>query len=208
MQITAEQLAYWYLTLNGFLTIQNFIVHPDTGSEQRTDADILGVHFPHRAELKCNPMVDDEPFVEFKDRLYIIIAEVKRSICRLNGPLTEPKKENLQRVLRAIGAFPEKQVETVAENIYTSGIFSNNAYYLTLACFGAAANSDIGKNFPGIPQILWDKVLTFIDNRFRKYRDQKASHGQWDEAGKHLWDCVWQNPSLETFKAAVTILSR
>jgi len=208
VQITAEQLAYWYLRLNGFLTIQNFIVHPDTGSGQRTDADILGVRFPYRAELKPNPMIDDEPFVQFKDRPYIIIAEVKRSTCSLNGPWTEPEKENLQRVLRAIGAFPENQVETVAKHIYISGVFSDTAYHLTLACFGEATNSDIEKNFPDIPQILWDKVLTFIYNRFRKYRDQKASHGQWDEAGRALWDCVWQNRSLETFKAAVRILGR
>ena len=208
MQITAEQLAYWYLRLNGFLTIQNFIVHPDTGSGQRTDADILGVRFPHRAELKPNPMVDDEPFVQFKDRPYIIIAEVKRSMCSLNGPWTKPEKENLQRVLRAIGAFPENQVEIAAKDIYTSGVFSNAAYHLTLACFGETANSDIGKNFPDIPQILWDKVMTFIYNRFRKYPDQKASHGQWDEAGRDLWDRVWQSRSLETFKAAVRISGR
>lgn len=205
MQITSEQLAYWYLRLNGFLTIQNFIVHPDTGSEQRTDVDILGVRFPHRAELKPNPMIDDEPFVQFKDRPYIIIAEVKKSTCSLNGPWTATGKENLQRVLRAIGAFPENQVETAAKNIYTSGMFSD-AYHLTLACFGETANPYIGKNFPDIPQILWDKVLTFVYNRFREYQDQKASHGQWDGAGRDLWDCVWQNRSLEEFKAAVRIL--
>ncbi|MFC1466580.1 MAG: hypothetical protein ACFLMY_17195 [Candidatus Brachytrichaceae bacterium NZ_4S206] len=208
MQITAEQLAYWYLRLNGFLTIQNFIVHPDTGSGQRTDADILGVRFPYRAELRPNPMVDDEPFVRFKDKPYIIIAEVKRNLCSLNGPWTEPEKENLQRVLRAIGAFPEDQVETVAKNIYTSGMFSNTSYYITLACFGKTSNSDISKNFPNVPQILWDKVLTFIYHRFRTYRNQKSSHGQWDEAGRNLWDCVWQNRDLDTFKKTVMITDR
>ena len=78
MQITAEQLAYWYLRLNGFLTVQNFIVHPDSGSEQRTDADVLGVRFPYRAELKPKPMIDDEPFTHIKDKPFIAIAEVKK----------------------------------------------------------------------------------------------------------------------------------
>lgn len=205
MRITAEKLAYWYLRLNGFLTIQNFIVHPDTGSAQRTDADILGVRFPYRAELKLNPMVDDDPFVQFKDRPYIIIAEVKKSTCRLNGPWTEPEKENLQRVVRALGAFPEDQAEPVAKAIYTSGAFHNSAYDLTLACFGESANSDINKNFPDVPQILWDKVLTFIHNRFRGYRDQKASHGQWGPRGMELWNCVSRNRTLEAFKADVDI---
>ncbi|MCX7782514.1 MAG: hypothetical protein N2318_02595, partial [Meiothermus sp.] len=176
---------------------------PDTGSGQRTDADILGVRFPHRAELRPNPMDDDKPFVEFKDKPYIIIAEVKTGQCSLNGPWTEPEKENLQRVLRAIGAFPEDQVETAAKNIYTSGMFSNTAYYITLACFGKTSNSDISKNFPNVPQILWDTVLTFIHQRFRKYRDQKSSHGQWDETGRKLWDCVMRNQELDAFKGAI-----
>uniref|UniRef100_A0A7V2ZHB1 Uncharacterized protein n=1 Tax=Ignavibacterium album TaxID=591197 RepID=A0A7V2ZHB1_9BACT len=153
-------------------------------------------------------MVDDDPFVRFKDKPYIIIAEVKRSLCSLNGPWTEPEKENLQRVLQAIGTFPEDQVETVAKSIYTSGMFSNTAYYVTLACFGETRNSDISKNFPNIPQILWDKVLTFIYKRFRTYRDQKSSHGQWDEAGRNLWNCVWQNRDLDTFKQAIRITVR
>ena len=78
MKITSEQLAYWYLRLNGFLTIQNFIVHPDSGSEQRTDADVLGVRFPYRAELKPNPMVDDVPFTKVADKPFIVMVEVKK----------------------------------------------------------------------------------------------------------------------------------
>ncbi len=208
MNISSEQLAYWYLRLNGFLTIQNFIVHPDIGSEQRTDADILGVRFPHQAELKPKPMTDDEPFIQIKDKPFIIIAEVKSGECNLNGPWTEPQKENLQRVLRAIGAFPESEVETVAKAVYTSGVFSNNAYHLSLACFGRDPNPEIKKNLPTVPQILWDKVLGFIYDRFRKYRDQKASHGQWDEAGQELWDCVLGSRTEREFKAKVVISGR
>jgi len=29
--VDSEKLAYWYLRLNGFLSIPNFIVHRDTG---------------------------------------------------------------------------------------------------------------------------------------------------------------------------------
>src|SRR2546426_644182 len=40
--------------LNGFLTIRNFVIHPERGNDQRTDVDILGVRFPHRSELFPN----------------------------------------------------------------------------------------------------------------------------------------------------------
>lgn len=59
----AERLASWYFRLNGFLTTENFIVHPDSGADQRTDADILAVRFAHRAENRLRPMVDDATVV-------------------------------------------------------------------------------------------------------------------------------------------------
>lgn len=50
-----EQLAYWYLRHNGFLTTVNLVVYPGQGAEQRTDVDILGVRFSYRAELLAEP---------------------------------------------------------------------------------------------------------------------------------------------------------
>jgi hypothetical protein len=94
--VASEDLAYWYLRLNGFLTIPNFVVHPDIGAEQRTDVDVLGVRFPHRRELLLRPMADDKPFVDVRDRAYLVLAEVKRGQCRRNGPWTDADSENMQ----------------------------------------------------------------------------------------------------------------
>ena len=59
-----EKVAYWYFRLNGFLQIENFVVHPERRGGQRTDADLLAVRFRHRAErLFGSPndiMTDDE----------------------------------------------------------------------------------------------------------------------------------------------------
>jgi hypothetical protein len=43
-----EKLAYWYFRLNGFMTMESFILHDESrkGLPQRTDADIYGVRFP------------------------------------------------------------------------------------------------------------------------------------------------------------------
>ena len=38
-----EKVAYWYLRLNGFLQIENFVVHPSGRGGQRADADLLAV---------------------------------------------------------------------------------------------------------------------------------------------------------------------
>jgi hypothetical protein len=49
--LNAERLAYWYLRLNGFMTIDNFVLHDKSkkGIAHRTDADIYGVRFPFRS---------------------------------------------------------------------------------------------------------------------------------------------------------------
>jgi hypothetical protein len=49
-RLDPEKVAYWYFRLNGFFQIENFVVHPARRGGQRTDADLLTVRFPHRAE--------------------------------------------------------------------------------------------------------------------------------------------------------------
>jgi hypothetical protein len=87
----------------------------------------------------------------------------------------------MQRVLRAVGAFPDNEVDTVAKALYESGTFTNDAYHLALVCFGREINGVLSATFPSVAQMLWDQALEFICTRFKKYRDQKVSHGQWDE---------------------------
>src|SRR5437764_11426823 len=79
-----EKVAYWYFRLNGFLQIENFVVHPERRGGQRTDADLLAVRFPYRAErLFDNPsdiMADDEQRLSLSRNLIdVVIAEVKRN---------------------------------------------------------------------------------------------------------------------------------
>jgi hypothetical protein len=89
-RLDAEKVAYWYFRLNGFLQIENFIVHPERRGSQRTDADLLGVRFRHRAEFAFDhdrPMEDD-PRLGLSHRFDdVVIAEVKTNQpCTLNGP--------------------------------------------------------------------------------------------------------------------------
>ena len=187
MDIRPENLAYWYLRLNGFLTIQNFVVHPDRGDSQGTEVDILGVRFPYRAENLERPMQDDAPFAQLRDKTWIAIAEVKSGRCGLNGPWTHPERRNMLRVLRAIGAYPEAEAEIAAKALHHTGHYQSQFYYASLMCFGRDDNLDIAKRYSRVPQILWPKILRFIYGRFREYTREKSSHPQWDETGHALW---------------------
>lgn len=186
--INAEKLAYWFFRLNGFLTIENFVVHPDVGREQRTDVDILGVRFPFRSEIQANPMIDFHEFTKIRNRPYIILVEVKEKTCNLNGPWTRKDDRNINRVLAAVGALEGCQIEKAAEELYCKGYFENNNVYISLACVGASINQELKNNFPCLLQITWKQVLTFIYERFSLYYEQKFNHPQWDETGSLLWN--------------------
>ena len=198
--INSEELAYWYLRLNGCLTIKNFVVHPDNSGSARTDVDILAVRFPFRMELYPNTMIDDDVFTNNEKKLYIIITEVKLKQCHWNGPWTDPDRQNMQRVLRAIGALNQKEIDDATISLYRNGYFENSEYFISLFCIGGEKNNELATNFPKVPQKLWSEILTFIFNRFSKYNGQKAHHKQWEGGGGTLWNCYKKNRnSLENF---------
>lgn len=188
MEIKPDDLAYWFFRLNGFLTITNFVVHAERKGITGTDADILGVRFPYRAELLDRPMRDYKVFTEITSRSYIAIAEVKYGLCDLNGPWIDSDKMNIQRVLRAIGAIPLEDVDSVADNLYRQGYYKSPSYYLSLICVGETKNDDIQSKYPLIPQISWGEIKSFIYERFHNYKNVKSWHQHWDENGCNLWN--------------------
>lgn len=179
-----ERLAYWYFRLNGFLTTENFVVHPDTGRNQRTDADLLAVRFSHRRENLVRPMKDDPRISACRTPLNVIIAEVKTGLCTLNGPWTNPEAGNMKRVLRAIGCLPEEALELASSLLYRRGAWVDSM--VTLRLFSVGNRRGEGLCIPGEQQVTWDEVIAFCLERFKSYRSQKSSVGQWTEDGRAL----------------------
>lgn len=207
MNVKSESLAYWYFRLNGCLTIQNFVVHPDRGREQRTDVDLIAVRFPYRAELLLNPMADDPLIASDRNRIRIILAEVKTSLCNLNGPWTEPSRKNMHRVVRAVGSFHRDIADAVAQSLYESGTYKDSLYNMSLFCVGSRCNEEVRERYPDVPQVTWDKLLEFTFDRFVRYKNQKVSHPQWDDAGKSLWDHAMRTRSVNDFKRDIQIVA-
>lgn len=192
MWFDPEKVAYWYFRLNGFLQIENFVVHPSGRGGQRTDADLIGVRFPHRAErLIDSPedlMADDvEALGLTRDGIDFVIAEVKMSRCSLNGPWTERDDRNVDRVLAAIGCLREDQIEAAAADIYQNGVHRGAGNLrIRLVAVGRERNDDLARDYPGVTQLSWSDMLGFIWRRFRDYRQQKRQVQQWDDEGQNL----------------------
>ncbi|MGD1004660.1 MAG: hypothetical protein ABR887_04495 [Methanoregulaceae archaeon] len=195
MTSNPERLAYWYLRLNGFLLLEDFIIHPDEGSDQRTDIDLLGVRFFHRAENCIHPMQDDPRITRCNKLCNVIITEVKKGQCALNGPWTNPKDRNIHRILTAIGCIPRANIKMAAKNLYESGCY----HYGNISCqLISIGNSPGNIAIPNVPQILFTNVIEFIFNRFRDYQKQKASTGNWSSDGQKLKELAFRyNEKIE-----------
>lgn len=202
-----EKVAYWFFRLNGCLTIENFSVHPDVSGTQRTEVDILAARFRHRCELQTSgkPMMDHPAFAGVEERVHIVLAEIKSvtGCCSINGPWTRPQDENLQRVLHAVGAFPEAEVVRVADALYTRRVYATDDTRVSFFALGGRNSSDPSVA-PPVVQIIWEEVLQFIHTRMVSYQPQKASHPQWEETGRQLFQtaidmgsaafaCHWTN---------------
>lgn len=135
--IKTEHLAYWFFRLNGCLSLVNFLVHHERRGQEGTDVDILAVRFPYRRELALsgNPMVDHHVF-EKNGKIELIIAEVKLGLCNLNGPWVNPERENMHRLLFAIGAFPKCNVGEVAKAIYKEQFYEDDLFCCRLYALG------------------------------------------------------------------------
>lgn len=105
----------------------------------------------------------------------------------------------MERVLNAIGAFPEVENNKVASALYESGFYENDFNLITLICFGGQKNLELLNKYPKVKQILWNDVLHFIYNRFKNYMMLKSMHPQWDSDGRYLWDTFINSLNINNF---------
>jgi len=205
VKIQSEKLAYWYFRLNGCFTIENFVVHPDSGHQQRTDIDLITVRFPYRAELLATPMRDDEKHFSDVTKIQIFLVEVKKGKCNLNKTWIKPKNRNMERMLRAIGAFPKDEINNIADKLYDYGCYIDNTFQIKLCCIGSVCNPGLKKD---VIQLAWKQVLQFIHSRFNEYRLQKSSHPQWDSTGRKLWQIARQYNKFDDYFNAIEIIDK
>lgn len=182
---STENIAYWFFRINGCLNLVNFLVHHERRGHTGTDVDILAARFPFRRELEMSnrPMVD-HPVFDSDGRIDLIIGEVKTGLCDLNGPWTDPDRQNMHRVLYAVGAFPEHRVPQVAHALYYDQVYEDDGYRVRLFAVGQRKNPRLSK---AVVQLTWKEMLSFIHQRFTVYEDLKAQHEQWDPTGKTLF---------------------
>jgi hypothetical protein len=198
-QFNPERLAYWYLRLNGFLTIENFIVHDEGGGPQRTDVDLIAFRFPNRREAfrdygeRVEWMTDDPRFAG-KKIPFAAFVEVTSGQCKLNGPWTNHTKANMPRAIMALGAFStQKEIDLASKEVYTTGRYISEEIELGLISIGSSPNETLRASLPNVLQLVWSEITGFIFDRFTAFERIKREHPQWDMDGHLLWHAFQQN---------------
>lgn len=203
MALDAESLAYWYLRLNGFLTITHFIVHSDAGPAQRTEVDVLGVRLPFRQELLIDPMQDDELFTTVVGKPLVAIVEVKLNDIAINATWRRMGSQNAERIVKAIGIVPPTDVAAAAQSLYESGAYDDARCRVVFVGVGTTKAKWVSRQLPDALQITWDHIAEFIFARFKRYSVQKTFHPQWDDAGHELWKLWMAQGTAKEFAAAL-----
>lgn len=209
-----ERLAYWYFRLNGFSTIENFILHDEEGGPQKTDIDLVALRLPNRREA-LRPysgtgggevwMKDDERFAR-KANPYLAFVEITAAACKVNGPWTDRQRGNLLRALRAIGVVHTEEEKAAEASLYETGAYQSEGIEIGIVAVGQSQNPQLTERMSNVLQLTWDDVKSFIYCRFSLYvKDVKREHPQWDLDGHLLRRMFDSSNSLEDFSSAFVL---
>jgi len=186
MTITPETVAYWYLRLNGFLTVRQ------TGAGTRAASAsglLVGVRFPYRVARR-----DDARFVAMSNepmpRPVFLLVEAHTGPCALTSPvLRERRGTAMETLLAEIGALGGTHaVRTGAsESLRTTGLFSHASALVSLATFGSDFGEDVTSRYPAVPQFVWRDILPRLHAKITESESVAGREPWWDAEGLLLW---------------------
>ena len=188
----SEWTCVWYLRLNGYFTMPNFIAHGRPAA--KTDVDVLAIRLGHSFEANFQ---DDKGQLKIPDRgTDVVFVEVKEDyIGTLNGPWANRAVGALDYVLKRVGIVPASHVKAVADALYDKRSFIGDGFTVRICAFGASASKGLVSQ--GIIFVDWKSVFEFIHNRFRDNNEFKRDHCVWDGFGKYLWQNVESCPPTD-----------
>jgi hypothetical protein len=174
----AEELTYWYLRLNGFFLIENFVIHREGHQiEHRADADLLAIRFPHVREAIGGMPMDFDNDILFRafnqNRIIGLIVEVKSSRGQIQ-PNIFTDRGRMQYALHRFGfEMRDEEIEALANNhqwIRNEQITGERPFQIGKLLVHDQ-NNEINPNFAF--NLNLTHVTEFIKGRFIRYRREK-----------------------------------
>lgn len=185
--LNAEDIAYWYLRLNGFLCLRNFLVHGDRRGEDRTEIDVVGVRFQYRREHLSKPMPDDD-WIEHAQRTIVVFCDANKGAYDFNRAWSNQRRRIMESFLALVGVIPDKLWDRVARELYDNGRSEPDPNLLVTALLiHHDPQQQVSLRWKAAKVVQVERALQFIHRQFKAYDVIERSHEQWEPSGHSLW---------------------
>lgn len=166
----AEEMSYWYLRLNGFFLIDDYVLHrKGLNKEQSSDCDIIGIKLANSKES-----IDGHNYIDYDKLLFgdlnenenvAIICEVKSGDYNKKDLF---KIEKIKYCLKRFGLLDERNNKDIIDNVVNKNIYKIRDFYVLKLLISQKSNdSDIYKN------MTLNHINKFIKERIESYRHEK-----------------------------------
>ena len=164
-----EEYALWYLRLNGFFPISNFVIHKSGEIAHSSDCDVLAIRTPNVFEEIGGQETDWDGLLRDRfdfEKTIGIICEVK------TGKYEEGKlfaKKNVAYCVGRLGFLPYQSIEKILEPLDNQAIFSLNSNYQ----IGKLLIANKGSQSDRYVFIDLGSIISFLNKRVEKYPEDK-----------------------------------
>jgi len=194
-----ELLVRWYLRFNGYLGVENFVVHQtvEDGNVQVGEDDILAVRFPNSREdpgfpLKTDPQLLDSEAVDHA-LVDFVGAEVKGgrkdTLNRVWQPPPDPAKiARVAYVIQWLGPFSDEAlIQQVATELQASHRSRLGQFLFRVVMFAHKVQPKLS-----LRQVTFNDIADFfVRVRAPCWQDRgfgaRSPHSQWHPFIKELW---------------------
>jgi hypothetical protein len=178
-----EVLGYWYLRLNGFFPLSNFVLHREGDEKHSSDCDVLAVRFPYVYEpIGGNPFDWDPDLfdglgvnIENDEQIIGLIVQVKTGRFTRDDMLQAFSLANLSKAISRMGIFPQIEVQDVALALDSSPVVSWAERRVVLGKLAIVVNPWNCGDEPNYLVFTLDKSKDFIRQRMLNYSDPKSA---------------------------------
>lgn len=190
-----EVLSTWYLRFHGYLTTPHFVLHRSDG-KQYTEADILGIRFPHSSEDIVTRGPD--PALDVRsDAIDIVIGECSADAAKINQPWKDDFERHLEYVLRYVGNVPRDELPAICTKVHETAELQHEwedalgvRFRLRFVLFAKSLNGE--PLLRAVKKVRLQDMLIYLGARFRCYstpeRIVRSRHSQWDPFISDLYD--------------------
>lgn len=171
MRNYAEEFVYWYLRLNGFFPIKDFVLHHKGG-----DTDILAIRAPFTSEyVKGKRLKEDKLLIQkidsagcdFYKFFVCVIAEAKGGKSSISRSEVNKKfdLETLKYNLRRSGLFKESDIDSIAENLEAKKCFTVSNFATVHKILFSHERQFVPKSDDKFSFVSLEAVRNFIEKR-------------------------------------------